>query len=433
MFASGSWLTLDRIRRVAVICGAASLGLLLWLGLTSHGTLDWLGRPLGTDFSDVWAAGKMALDGHAAEAWIWSKHFAVQRAVHGPKLTELYAWHYPPPFLLVASPLALLPYLAALIAWELVTLILFAGVMQRLLPGRDTLLLTLAAPVTVFCLTQGQNGFLTASLMGAGLMLLDRRPVIAGLLFGCLVYKPQFGVIIPVMLLAGRNWRAVASAFLSAGMLIALTIALWGWPVWQAFIDSLTVTRSLIIEHGAAGFYKIVSPFAAVRLWGGAIAAGYAVQAASTFAAVAATFAMSLPSRNPALRNAVVCATAVVATPYVLDYDLVLLLPALAWLYVDGRRNGFMTWDATLMAGVWIAPLFGRSAAQLIYVPLDVMAAAATLALALRRALGRDSMTVGHVHSRREEQVRQPKRQADQHLLHVARKESLERRGNLRR
>ena len=106
--ASGSWLTPDRVRRVAAICGAGSFALLMWLALTSHGTLDWLGRPLGTDFSDVWAAGKMALGGHAADAWTWSKHFAVQRALHGPHLTEFYAWHYPPPFLLVASGLALL-------------------------------------------------------------------------------------------------------------------------------------------------------------------------------------------------------------------------------------------------------------------------------------------------------------------------------------
>src|SRR5690349_11753149 len=128
--ASGSWLTADRIRRVAVIFGAGSLALLLWLAFTSRGTLDWLGRPLGTDFSEVWAAGKMALGGHAADAWNWDKHFAVQRAIHGPRLTDLYAWHYPPPFLLVACALALLPYAPALIAWQLVTLLLFLLLMH---------------------------------------------------------------------------------------------------------------------------------------------------------------------------------------------------------------------------------------------------------------------------------------------------------------
>lgn len=411
--SNGRWLTLDRIRRVAAICGAGSLALLLWLALTSRGTLDWLGRPLGTDFSDVWAAGKMALSGHAADAWIWNKHFAVQRALHGPHLTEYYAWHYPPPFLLVASALALLPYLLALIAWQLGTFIPFAVMMQRLVPGRDTLLLTLAAPVTLFCFTQGQNGFLTAALMGSGLMLLETRPAIAGLLLGCLIYKPQFGVILPVMLLAGRRWRAIGGAFISAGILIALTFVFWGWPVWQAFIDSLPLTRSLIIEHGAAGFYKIVSPFAAVRTWGGSIALAYTVQAVFTVAALAAVLAMSLLSRNPALLNVTVCAAAVVATPYVLDYDLVLLLPALAWLYADGRRRGFRSWDGTVMAAVWIAPLFGRAAAQLLYVPLDLIAALAVGALALRRTLSSNPVAIRDVHPRRQEQVGEPQHHAD--------------------
>ena len=406
--ANGSWLTPDRVRRFATICGIGSLALLLWLALTSRGTLDWLGRPLGTDFSDVWAAGRMALDGHASDVWTWSKHFAVQRSLHGPHLTEFYAWHYPPPFLLVASALATLPYLVALVAWQLLTLIPFAAVMQRLVPGRETLLLTLAAPLTLFCITQGQNGFLTAFLVGGGLTLLERRPTIAGLLFGCLVYKPQFGIILPVMLLAGRHWRAIAGALVSAGVLIGLTFVFWGWPVWRAFIDSLPVTRSMIIEHGAAGFYKIVSPFAAVRLWGGPIALAYSVQAIFTAAAIAAVFTMSLPSRSVGLRNAAVCSAAIVATPYVLDYDLVILLPALAWLYADGRLNRFRNWDVSVMAAVWTAPLFGRAAAQFLYVPLDLLAVIAVAALALRRALGGDPVAVSDIHSRGQEQVGKP-------------------------
>ena len=112
------------------------------------------------------------------------------------------------------------------------------------MPRRETLLLVLAAPVTLICLTHGHNGFLTALLLGGGLMLLDRRPLVAGLLFGCLIYKPQFALILPSLLLAGRNWRAIGGACVSAALLIALTLALWGWPVWQAFLDSLPLTRT---------------------------------------------------------------------------------------------------------------------------------------------------------------------------------------------
>lgn len=381
----GQWLNEQRVRRVARLCGLGSICILAWLLVTSRGTLDWLGRPLGTDFSNVWAAGKMALGGRAAETWDWQQHFAIQRVLHGPGLVEFYAWHYPPPFLLVAAPLAVLPYTLALIVWQAVTLAAFALMMQRLVPGRDSLLLTLAAPATLICLAHGQNGFLTGLLLGGGLLLLDRRPFAAGILVGCLIYKPQFGLVLPVMLLAGRHWKAIVGAVISAGLIVGLTLALWGWPVWQAFIESLPLTRTAIVENGAAGFYKITSPFAAARLWGVSVHTAYVVQAIVAFLVIAATIMVSRASRLPEVRNSLVCAAAALGTPYVLDYDLVILLPALAWLYLDGRRHGFMRWDGTLMACVWIAPLFARPVAQFAYVPLGVLSAIAVAAISVRR------------------------------------------------
>src|SRR5829696_2525072 len=110
--SSGDWLTRERSIRIAVICGLVSIGILAYLLGSSNGTLDWSGRPLGTDFSQVWTAGRMALDGRAAEVWEWGAHRAVQEAFHGPGLSEWYGWHYPPPFLLVAAVLAAVPYLA---------------------------------------------------------------------------------------------------------------------------------------------------------------------------------------------------------------------------------------------------------------------------------------------------------------------------------
>ncbi len=101
--ANGDWLNRGRVTRIAVIAGLGSLAALIWLFGFSNGTLDPLGRPLGTDFSNVWTAGRMALDGRAAEVWSWPDHFAVQRALHGKPDVDVFGWHYPPPFLLVAG------------------------------------------------------------------------------------------------------------------------------------------------------------------------------------------------------------------------------------------------------------------------------------------------------------------------------------------
>lgn len=383
--SSGDWLNRERVVRIAALFGLVSVAALTWLFAFSHGTLDPLGRPLGTDFSNVWTAGKMALDGRAADVWTWSQHFAVQRALHHKADVDLFGWHYPPPFLLIAAALATLPYVPALIVWQLATLVPFAWMMSRLVPRRETLLLVLAAPVTLVCLTHGHNGFLTALLLGGGLMLLDRKPLVAGLLFGCLIYKPQFALILPPLLLATRNWRALGGAIVSAGLLVALTLALWGWPVWQAFFDSLPLTRSVVIEQGATGWHRIMSPFAAVRMWGGGIPLAYAVQLAATLAAIAAVVWISWKRDVADLRNALVCAAVLIATPYVLDYDYVVLLPALAFLWLDGQRHGFLSWDKSLMALVWIAPLAAREIAQFTYVPLGLATAVIVAAIAIRR------------------------------------------------
>jgi Glycosyltransferase family 87 len=383
--ASGSWLTSARVRRIAGLAGLATMLTLSWLFLSSTGTVDWMGRPLGTDFSNVWTAGWMALHGRASEVWSWQAHFQVQQALHGNPTVDLFGWHYPPPFLLIAAGLATLPYVHALILWQLATLIPFAWLMQRLIPGWDALLLTLAAPVVLICLTHGHNGFLTAFLLAGGLMQLERRSLLAGILFGCLIYKPQFALVLPVLLLAGRHWRAIAGAALSAGILVGITLIAWGWPVWQAFLDSLPLTRSVVIEQGATGFHKIMSPFAAVRMWGGEVSTAYAVQLVFTVAAMAVVGWVSFASERKVLRNALVCAAVVISTPYVLDYDLVVLLPALAWLWLDGREHGFQHWDRTLMGLVWIAPLFARSIAEFALVPLGMMTGVIVAAIALRR------------------------------------------------
>ena len=383
---SGEWLTADRVRAA----GAVSLALvclsILSLLVTAHGTLDAWARPLGTDFSDVWTAGQMALDGRAPTAWDWAQHYQMQQAAHGDPHVPFYGWHYPPPFLLLASLLALLPYVAALFVWQAASLWAALKVFRALLPGRTALLATLGAPVVLICVTHGQNGFLTAALLGGGLLLLDKKPLLAGLLFGCLIYKPQFGLAIPLLLLAGLHVRAILGACASAAALIGATLVVWGWPVWQAFLDSLPLTRQVIIEQGETGWHKIQSPFAMVRMWGGSVPVAYAVQGAVTVAALGAVLWVTRAAR-PNVRAAAVCAAALLSTPYVLDYDLVILGLGAAFLAADGIERGFLPWEKSLLALVWLAPLLARPLAEATLLPLGQASIMILLALAARRGL----------------------------------------------
>ena len=381
---SGDWLSAERVRRVAIVCLIVSVASLAFLFATAHGTLDWKGRPIGTDFSEVYTAGQMAWDGQAARVWDWPTHFAVQRALHHSASVDVYGWHYPPPFLFVAMAIASLPYLAGLVAWQAATLGPFMLMMRRILGRRDSWLFVAAAPATLICVTHGHNGFLTALLLGGGLILIDRKPLVAGLLFGCLVYKPQFAVVIPLLLLFTLNCRAILGAAVSSLGLIALTLAMWGRSVWEAFFASLPLTRHVVIEQGNTGWHKIMSAFSMVRSWGGSIPLAYAVQGAVTVTATGVTLWLARSAR-PALRNAAVSAAVLLSTPYVLDYDFVILGLGIAWLWKDGEENGFGPWERSLLAFAWIAPLFARSLAEYSFIPLGWLSAVAILAIASSR------------------------------------------------
>jgi hypothetical protein len=383
--ASGDWINPARMRAGCAMLLAATLVTCTFLVVTADGTLDWQGRPIGTDFSDVYAAGWLADQGRAAAAWDWPQHYAAQQAIHGSATVPFYGWHYPPPFLLIAALLAALPYLAALAVWQGATLAAASLLARAILPMRGTILAVLAAPASFVCLSHGQNAFLTASLLCGGLWLLDRRPWIAGLLLGGLIYKPQFALILPIALLAARDRRVWFGAALSSLTLAGTTLALWGWPVWEAFFASLDATRSVVIGAGATGWEKIASAFAALRALGAPPPLAYAAQTAITLVALAGAAAAARWA-DAALRNAALCCAALLATPYVLDYDLVILGGATVFLVSDARERGWLDWEKTLLAFAWLAPLCGRQVASTTFIPLNWIAIVVVFAVTMRRA-----------------------------------------------
>ncbi len=251
----------------------------------------------------------------------------------------------------------------------------------------------LAFPAVWVTIGHGQNAFLTAGLLGGGLLLLERRPVAGGLLLGLLCYKPQFGLLIPVALVAGRQWRAVAAAAASALAAAALSLAAFGPATWQAFFASLGSSRRLLLEQGALPWPKIQSVFAAMRLLGGGADPAYAVQAVATAAAAVAVAVVWRRCPIPALRGAALVAAMPLATPYVLDYDLVILALPIAWLAGIGMAAGFRPWEKTVLAATWLLPLLARPAGFALGLPLTPPLLAVLLGLIVARATAPVSAT----------------------------------------
>jgi len=392
---SGDWLTVARARSYSLtLLGLGALAIASWIAL-SDGLVDRNGKPLGTDFSNVYAAGQLTWQGRPAEAYDPPLQHASEKAVFGGREVPFYGWHYPPFFLFIAFLVASLPYAAGLSIWLASSFAAYLAAMRAILPRRETALIATAFPAVVVNIGHGQNGFLTAALLGGALHFLDRRPYLAGALIGLLAYKPQFGVLIPIALVAGGRWRTIGAAAATMASLLALSFATLGEGVWHAFAQSTTFTQTVVLEQGDTGWEKIQSIFSAVRMWGGGIQLAYAVQIA-----LAITLATSLAWlwRGDAafeLKAAALSLASLLATPYVLDYDLVVAGVAIAYFARLGLRRGFRDYEISLLAVAWLAPLLTRSVAQVTAIPLALLTLLTLYVLILRRAaLDRADVTI---------------------------------------
>jgi hypothetical protein len=377
----GDWLDRDRIRRLAGLLLGAQL---LLFGFAIAGTYGLLGRldaPVTTDFVSFYAAGRLADAGTPRLAYDQAAHQAAEEAATAPGV-EYRFFNYPPVFLILCAVLAYLPYLAAFLLFEAVTLALFLAVACRIVGDRSptTLLVLLAFPMVFWTAGLGQNSFLTAGLFGAATLLIDRRPLIAGLLFGALCYKPHFGLLLPVALAAGGYWRAFAGAAVSVAALALVSVLLFGIDTWRDFIAT-AAGSSAMYQSGRVLFAGFISSFGGVRLVGGGIDLAYIVQAAASLTAAVAVFVgwhrrLSLP-----VRAAVLVSATLVAVPLALLYDFMLGAIAGAWLVRADPETHKV--PLSLMFAILVS---ARTISEAWHIPLYPIVAIALFALAVRLA-----------------------------------------------
>ena len=375
--SDADWLNGRRARVYPRLLLAASVVLaLIWI-VAARGGVDLAGKPLGTDFISFWTASDLTLHGNAAGAYDKDTHLAAEEALFGP--THGYtAFFYPPPYLLVCLPLALAPYFVSLIAWLAATGYAYWRVLRAWAGPRFDGAVLLAFPAFLVNAGHGQNGFLTAALIGAGALSLDRRPLVAGALFGALAYKPQLALMIPIALIASRRWTTFAAAAVSPAALCAASYVIWGEPVWRGFLDASPLARAALERH-LVGDEKMQSVFAAVRLLHGPLTLAYAAQALTALAAAAALFWLQRRDfRGPSEAPALIAAT-LLASPFLLDYDLTLLGFPLAYLAREGLARGFAPYEKSVLVLAYLLPLASRIVAG----GLDLPIAAPTIAAAL--------------------------------------------------
>jgi hypothetical protein len=191
----------------------------------------------------------------------------------------------------------------------------------------------------------GQNGFLTAALIGATLYLLPVRPILAGICLGLLSYKPQYGLLFPVVLIAASQWRA----FFAAGVtVVALAFVSWlafGTESWQAFFHWMPMFSQAFLTEGKATWWKLQSLFSLVRFLGGTEQLAWIFQWVLT-ATVAVVLAVMWRSRvSYSLKAAALATGTLLITPYLFMYDMMVLAIPVAFLVRIGLRSGFQPYE----------------------------------------------------------------------------------------
>jgi glycosyl transferase family 87 len=320
------------------------------------------GAPIYTDFTTCWVIGVEALHRHATALYDPAEFIKIQTALLGAQKFLYPNWPYPPTFSLIMAPFALLPYFWSFVTWISFTVVGCIIVVYLIVRRSAAIPLVLASPFTLWNILAGQNGFLTASLLGASLLFLERQPVLAGVFIGCLTYKPQFGILFPVALAAVRQWRAIASAVATTALLVGASAAVFGISAWEVFPRALfqqfgVVLDAQVLPDSAATWGCLQTIYGLIRhLDGGAGVAWVAQGLTALMLAAVVWFVWRSPARY-SLKAAILSAAALLASPYAFAYDMAAIAIPVAFLARDQMRCGWLKGEQTTLLALFCAIL----------------------------------------------------------------------------
>jgi hypothetical protein len=378
------WITRERLMQ----WGSFSALLAFFVLAYSAVALPPSGVSRGGDFINYWSGALLAADGRAGLTYNLGPYQSFQQALVGTG----FGWRiysYPPVMMLLCWPLTLLSLVPALLAWSLFGIGLCAWSLSRLVGWKMAVVATIGAPAAFFNLVDGQNGYFSAALLVWGLTQADRRPMVAGLLLGLLCSKPQLGVLLPVALVAGRQWRALAAAAAWTIFLVAASTILLGAGAWLGFFDQLVVERRLL-QFGSSTWAGMPTVFALMRMAGAGLTAAYLMQGVSAISATAAV-ALLWYRRSPfGIKSAGLAVGTFLVTPHAYYYDMIVLIFAAAWLGNEAVKTGFLPWEKLAILILLILPALSLVPA-LAGFQIGPILLGLTMAVILRRGLARPS------------------------------------------
>ena len=307
---------------------------------------------VGRDFLNFWMYGRSAPAADPGRFYDLAEYHRALDALLGANYPGQ-NWSYPPSIFFLAAPFGWLGYLPALLLWTLLGYAVFFAVARRHIADHRLLVALMLSPAAVLCVMSGQSSLLTAAMLLTIFAWLDRKPIAAGVLIGLLTFKPQLGILFPVMLMASARWRVFASATLTTLLIAAATAIVFGPQVWIDFVTHGLPTNNIVLadpQRIATPFYPTV--FMNLRGIDLPYSSAMTIQLGFSIFAAAAVFWAFRTRRDadPLVLMALFLACSICGVPYLLSYDTLAL-----------------TFVAMLMLAAGTLDAAGRRLAQLVY------------------------------------------------------------------
>jgi hypothetical protein len=358
------------ISRAWLIAAACTFAAHLWLQ-TARGMTDGAGHPFGDDTLNFWSAARLAVLGRIDEIYDLLKFHEFEMLQVGHTI-DFYHYSYPPVMVLLSLPLGLLPFQVGWAAWLGLGWLAFALCLRRM-RCVEWMLLSSAWPAVYISFMSGQNGLWVAAIFGWGLLAMPQRPFLAGLILSLLAFKPQLAILVPVALVAAAAWRTIAGLACGGAALLAATNALCGTGIWSAYLRQADTLRSEILEQGEGVWHRMISMFVLLRHLGLTSRSAYLGQAAFTLVIAICVALVWRACASQDIKNAALVLGALLASPYVSDYDLVAVAFVPLWFAQAGVLSSAPARTASVLA----------AAAALVAAPFATITGAAAAGLML--------------------------------------------------
>lgn len=348
-----------------------------------HGTIS-LSEMWGRDFANVWTGGTMALTGRLDILYDVDRYHAFEHALYGT--IGIHNYSYPPIALFLDIPFALLPYGAALALWLVGTGSLFVLAARPWLPEGRLSWLLLLTPAALMNIWTGHYGFLIGALFLAGWHWLPKRPRWAGICFGLMVLKPHVAVLVPIILLLRGDWRTIATAALTVGLLVLMSALVFGPELWTQYLTVTAGVQARMIDPGME-FYGLMSTSLASALLRQHVPAAiaYGLQGTAMIGVAIGVTVATVRGTPPATLALLAATGTFVLLPYAFNYDLTIVI--LAALVAYGRPDASLTEKAVALTA-FLTPQWGMVAST-IGIPLTPIALISLFTVELRRQISR--------------------------------------------